>query len=119
MESPSRDLAEGGLFPGPNGVSEGSSVCAFGWRVPGTPGVQSPGLPGTSLATKGVAFTAGPLWCARGSSRPSSAHSASMLLMKGMSRALLLGPGCSHTPPSQANRPGGLRGAGLGLGVES
>lgn len=40
-----------------------------------------------------------------------------MLLINGISRALLLGPGGSHTPQSPANHPSGLVGVGLGIGA--
>lgn len=42
-----------------------------------------------------------------------------MLLIKRISRALLLCPGCSHTPWSQANHPNGLVGVGLDLRTKS
>lgn len=80
-----------------SGTSEGSAVLWGGGSL--GPLVQPPGPPGTSLTTKGAAFAAGPLWCAQ---RLQPAQlcmlGLAMLLIKGISRALLLGPAAATHP---------------------
>lgn len=92
----------GGLFLGPGGVPEGSAVCVFGKRVPGTPRL-SPGRPALPSPP-----TAGPLVCSAAPASLPCALSRPVSLINGISGALLLGPGGSHTPQSPANHPSGL-----------
>lgn len=85
---------------GSGNVSEGSAVCVclcleeVAWDpLP----VRPPGSPGTSLLQKEQNLQPGPLVCSAASPALYT-QSLTMLLTWGISKALSLGPDCSHTP---------------------
>lgn len=95
--------SEGSLFLGSSRVNEGSAVCVSGRRVPGSPGSASTQPWYSTLVLpppkKAAASTGGP--SAVLSSQPCSGHlEPHDAAIKGISRALLLGSGCSHTAQS-------------------